>query len=62
MKAVADQFVETLVDAVVNRAELAMPLPITVEMPKGFTLSMVTAPINDSVIEIIDLAKTNLWR
>ena len=32
-----------LVDAVVNRTELAMPPSITVEMAKGFTLYMVKA-------------------
>ena len=32
-----------LVDAVVNRQELAMPPSITVEMAKGFTLYMVKA-------------------
>jgi pyruvate dehydrogenase (quinone) len=51
-----------LVDAVVNRTELAMPPSITVEMAKGFTLYMVKAIINGQADEIIDLAKTNLWR
>jgi pyruvate dehydrogenase (quinone) len=51
-----------LVDAVVNRTELAMPPSITVEMAKGFTLYMVKALINGRADEIIDLAKTNLWR
>jgi pyruvate dehydrogenase (quinone) len=32
-----------LVDAVVNRTELAMPPSITLEMAKGFTLYMVKA-------------------
>src|ERR1700704_2277135 len=35
-----------LVDAVVNRAELAMPPSITVEMAKGFTLFMVKAVLS----------------
>jgi pyruvate dehydrogenase (quinone) len=51
-----------LVDAVVNRTELAMPPSITVEMAKGFTLYMVRAVINGRTNELVDLAKTNLWR
>jgi pyruvate dehydrogenase (quinone) len=51
-----------LVDAVVNRTELAMPPSITLEMAKGFTLYMVKAVMNGRADELIDLAKTNLWR
>jgi pyruvate dehydrogenase (quinone) len=51
-----------LVDAVVNRTELAMPPSITVEMAKGFTLYMVKAVMNGKGDEIIDLARSNLWR
>ena len=51
-----------LIDAVVNRSELAMPPSITVEMAKGFTLYMVKAIMNGRADEIIDIAKTNLWR
>jgi pyruvate dehydrogenase (quinone) len=51
-----------LVDAVVNRTELAMPPSITVEMAKGFTLYMVKAVISGRADEVIDLARTNLWR
>ncbi|HUN45649.1 MAG TPA: thiamine pyrophosphate-dependent enzyme, partial [Stellaceae bacterium] len=51
-----------LVDAVVNRTELAMPPAITVEMAKGFTLFMVKAVMSGRANEIIDLARTNLWR
>ena len=43
-------------------AELAMPPSITVEMAKGFSLYMVKAVMNGRVDEIVDLAKTNLWR
>jgi pyruvate dehydrogenase (quinone) len=39
-----------------------MPPTITFEMAKGFTLYMVEAIINGRGDEIIDLAKTNLWR
>jgi pyruvate dehydrogenase (quinone) len=51
-----------LVDVVVNRTELAMPPSITVEMAKGFTLYMVKAILNGRGDEVIDLARTNLWR
>ena len=51
-----------LVDAVVNRTELAMPPSITLDMAKGFTLYMVKAIMSGRGDEIIDLAKTNLWR
>jgi pyruvate dehydrogenase (quinone) len=51
-----------LVDAVVARTELAMPPSITVEMAKGFSLYMVKAVMSGRLDEIIDLAKTNLWR
>jgi pyruvate dehydrogenase (quinone) len=51
-----------LVDAVVNRTELAMPPAITAEMAKGFTLYMVKAVISGRTDEVIDLARTNLWR
>jgi pyruvate dehydrogenase (quinone) len=51
-----------LVDAVVNRTELAMPPAVTLEMAKGFTLYMVKAVMSGRGDEIIDLARTNLWR
>jgi pyruvate dehydrogenase (quinone) len=51
-----------LVDAVVNRTELAMPPSITFEMAKGFTLYMVKAVMSGRGDELIDLASTNLWR
>jgi pyruvate dehydrogenase (quinone) len=51
-----------LVDAVVNRAELSMPPSITVEMAKGFSLFMLKAVLSGRGDEVIDLAKTNLWR
>ena len=51
-----------LIDAVVNRTELAMPPSVTLEMAKGFSLYMVKAIMNGRTDEIIDLAKTNLWR
>jgi pyruvate dehydrogenase (quinone) len=51
-----------LVDAVVNRTELAMPPAITLEMAKGFSLYMLRAVISGKVDEVVDLAKSNLWR
>ena len=51
-----------LIDAVVARSELAMPPSVTVEMAKGFTLFMVKAVMSGRGDEIVDLAKTNLWR
>src|SRR5262249_17465393 len=51
-----------LIDAVVNRSELAMPPSITLEMAKGFSLYMVKAVMNGRADEVVDLAKTNLWR
>jgi pyruvate dehydrogenase (quinone) len=51
-----------LVDAAVNRTELAMPPSITLEMAKGFTLYMVKAVISGRGDEVLDLAKSNLWR
>ncbi|KAA3451575.1 ubiquinone-dependent pyruvate dehydrogenase [Mesorhizobium sp. SARCC-RB16n] len=51
-----------LIDAVVNRTELAIPPSITMEMAKGFTLYMVKAVISGRGDEVIDLAKTNVLR
>ena len=51
-----------LVDAVVNRSELAMPPAVTVEMAKGFSLYMLRAVMNGQADQIIDLAESNLWR
>jgi len=51
-----------LVDAVVNRTELAMPPAVTLEMAKGFTLFMVKAIMSGKGDEVIDIARTNLWR
>jgi pyruvate dehydrogenase (quinone) len=51
-----------VIDAVVNRMELAMPPSITAEMAKGFSLFMVKAILSGRGEEVIDLARTNLWR
>ena len=51
-----------LIDAVVNRTELAMPPAVTLEMARGFTLYMVKVVMSGRGDELIDLARTNLWR
>jgi pyruvate dehydrogenase (quinone) len=51
-----------VIDAVVNRTELAIPPSITVEMAKGFSLYMLKAIMNGRTDEIVDLARTSLWR
>lgn len=51
-----------LVDAVVARTELPIPPSINVEMAKGFTLYMIRAVMSGRGDELVDLAKTNLWR
>jgi len=51
-----------LIDAVVNRMELAMPPKVTAEMAKGFTLYMMQAVLNGRADEIVELARTNLMR
>ena len=51
-----------VLDAVVNRQELVLPPKVTAEMAKGFGLFMVKAVLNGRTDEVIDLARTNLWR
>jgi len=51
-----------LVDCVVNRQELLIPPNINFEVVKGFTLYMIRAVLNGEGDEIVDLAKTNLFR
>jgi pyruvate dehydrogenase (quinone) len=51
-----------LVDVVVNPQELFIPPTINFEQIRGFTLYMVKAVLNGRADEIIDLAKTNLFR
>lgn len=65
----ADQMAEAfahdgpvVIDAVVNRMELAMPPKVTSQMAKGFTLYMLKAILNGRTNEIIDLASTNILR
>jgi pyruvate dehydrogenase (quinone) len=51
-----------LVDVVVNPQELFIPPTINFEQIRGFTLYMIKAILNGRGDEIIDLAKTNLFR
>jgi pyruvate dehydrogenase (quinone) len=51
-----------LVEVTVNRQELSMPPTISVAQAKGFGLFMLQAVINGRGDELIDLARTNLWR
>ena len=39
-----------------------IPPKITAEMTKGFTLYMVKAVMNGRADEVLDLARSNLWR
>jgi pyruvate dehydrogenase (quinone) len=64
-RAIADALAHdgpVVVDALVNRQELSMPPKITAEMAKGFGLFMVKAILNGRSDEVLDLARTNLWR
>ncbi len=51
-----------LIDAVVNRMELAMPPKVTAEMAKGFTLYMLKAVMSGRGDEVVELARSNLLR
>jgi pyruvate dehydrogenase (quinone) len=51
-----------VVDAVVNRMELAMPPKVTAQMAKGFTMYMLRAVLNGRADEIVELARTNVRR
>jgi pyruvate dehydrogenase (quinone) len=51
-----------LIDAVVDRMELAIPPKITLEMARGFTLYMLKAVLGGRADEVIDLAVTNFRR
>src|SRR5258706_5753182 len=51
-----------LVEVPVHRRELAMPPTISLEQMTGFGIFMVKAVLSGRGDEIVDLAKTNLWR
>ena len=51
-----------LLDVVVNRQELSLPPSLKLEEVKGMTLYMVKAVLNGRGDEVLDLARTNLFR
>ena len=51
-----------LVEVAVARQELSMPPTITLEEAKGLSLYMLRAVLNGRGDEVVDLAKTNLFR
>ena len=51
-----------LVDAVVNRMELAMPPKVQVDMAKGFSLYMLKAVLDGRASDLIELARSNVLR
>jgi pyruvate dehydrogenase (quinone) len=51
-----------LIDVVTNRQELSMPPTIELRQALGFSLWMAKAVLNGRGDELIDLAKTNLFR
>ncbi len=51
-----------LVDVVTNRMELVMPPKLKMQEVKGFNLYLLKAIIDGRGTDVIDLAKTNLWR
>ena len=51
-----------LMDVVVNRQELLIPPSNNLAQISGFTLYMIKAVLNGRGDEIVDLAKTNLFR
>ena len=64
-KGVADALAHdgpVVIDAVVERMELAIPPRITAEMARGFTTYMLKAVLSGRGSEIVELAKANLLR
>jgi pyruvate dehydrogenase (quinone) len=51
-----------LLDVVVNRQELALPPTIKRQQAQGFALYALKAVLSGRGDEVLDLAKTNLWR
>jgi pyruvate dehydrogenase (quinone) len=51
-----------LVDMVTNRMELAMPPHTSIEQMKGFGIYLTKAVLNGRGDEVLQLARTNLWR
>jgi pyruvate dehydrogenase (quinone) len=51
-----------IIDVITNRQELSMPPTIELNQAFGFSLWLARAVLNGRGDEIIDLAKTNLFR
>jgi pyruvate dehydrogenase (quinone) len=51
-----------LVDAVVNRMELAMPPKVDAEMAKGFSMYMLKAVLDGRATDLIELVRSNVLR
>jgi pyruvate dehydrogenase (quinone) len=51
-----------LVDVVVARQELSLPPMITAAQAAGFNLYMLKAMLHGNGTDVLDMAKTNLWR
>jgi hypothetical protein len=51
-----------LIDAVIARQELAMPPRTELARAEGFSLWVMKAVLNGRASEVVDLARTNLWR
>ena len=51
-----------LVDVAVSRQELSLPPMITAAQAVGFNLYMVKAMLHGNGTDVLDMAKTNLWR
>jgi pyruvate dehydrogenase (quinone) len=51
-----------LIDVVVDRQELSLPPTITAAQAAGFNLYMLKAMIHGDGHEVLDMAKSNLWR
>jgi len=51
-----------LVEVLVHRRELSMPPTISLEQMTGFGVFMIKAVLSGRGDEIVDLARTNLWR
>lgn len=62
MRAMLDHDGPALLDVVSARQELSMPPMIGLEQATGFGMWLAKAVIDGRGTEIIDLAKTNLWR
>jgi pyruvate dehydrogenase (quinone) len=51
-----------LIDAVVNRMELAMPPRVNAEMAKGFSMYMLKAVLDGRATDLIELVRSNVLR